>query len=394
MKKMLFACTGVVIAMNNIIRHTCHISVLLSVSLMMILYSCKKVAKSESFEAEIISSNLTANETLETAPAINTPKNIAINANVSGFYETLPARYGITTKKYPLIVFLHGGGELGTGLDRLTCCGIPYYTSRKTFPPKFYYNGTYYSYIIISPQFRQSPNASDVQSVLNYVKSHYRIDATRIYVTGLSMGGGKTFEWSASYGQYATSIVPVTPDLKPTTTLASKVASKDLSIWGIYSDADFVVPEQWGKDWFNWIDSRNVLYASKTKLTIWSGTSHNDTWWNTFNPITKVDGYNIYEWMLRYTRKIPVANAGQDQTIPVAWKYYPNLNATLSIDADGWIRSFKWSKVSGPSFYWFSNAYAAQTKANGLVAGTYVFRVTVTDNLGNIDTDDVKIYMN
>ena len=44
--------------------------------------------------------------------------------------------------------------------------------------------------------------------------------------------------------------------------------------------------------------------------------------------------------------------------------------------------------------FWFSNAYAAQTKANGLVAGTYVFRVTVTDNLGNIDTDDVKIYMN
>ena len=93
-------------------------------------------------------------------------------------------------------------------------------------------------------------------------------------------------------------------------------------------------------------------------------------------------------------QEIPVANAGQDQTIPVAWKYYPNLNATLSIDADGWIRSFKWRKVSGPSSYWFSNAYAAQTKANGLVAGTYVFRVTVTDNLGNIDTDDVKIYMN
>jgi dienelactone hydrolase len=374
-------------------RHTYYISVLLLVSLM-IVSSCKKAIETDSLQGEILSDNLTANEVLETDPATNTAKTIAINPNVSGFYETLPARYDLTTKKYPLIVFLHGGGELGTGLTRLTCCGIPYYTAKKTFPPKFYSNGSYYSYIIISPQFRQEPNASDIQSVLNYAKSHYRIDASRIYVTGLSMGGGKTWEWSASYGQYAAAIVPVTPNLKPTTILATNVASKDLSIWGTYSDADAIVPVQWGKDWFAWIDSRNTLYASKTKLTISSGTSHNDTWWNAFNPVTKVNGYNIYEWMLAYNRTIPVANAGQDQTIPVSWKYNPNLNATLSIDADGWIKSFKWSKVSGPSAFWFSNANAGQTKANGLVAGTYIFRVTVTDNAGNSDTDDVKIYMN
>jgi dienelactone hydrolase len=372
-------------------RNTYYTALVLSVGLFN--FSCKKDIKNESIEGGITSDNLTANEVLETSPATNTPKSIAINGNVFGFYETLPARYSLTTKKYPLILFLHGGGELGTGLERLTCCGIPYYTARKTFPPKFYYNGTYYSYIVISPQFKQKPTAWDIESVLNYTKSHYRIDASRIYVTGLSMGGGKTWEWSASYGQYAAGIVPVTPDLQPTTTLASKVASKDLAIWGIYSDADLVVPEQWGKDWFNWIDSRNTLYAYKTKLTIWSGTSHNDTWWNTFNPVTRVDGYNIYEWMLRYTRTVPVANAGKDQTIPVSWKYYPNLNATLSIDADGWIKSFKWSKISGPSSYWFSNAFAAQTKANGLVAGTYVFRVTVTDNSGKTDIDDVKINM-
>ena len=49
--------------------------------------------------------------------------------------------------------------------------------------------------------------------------------------------------------------------------------------------------------------------------------------------------------------------------------------------------------MSGPSSYWFSNPNGAQTRANGLVAGTYVFRVTVTDNSGKTDTDDVNIYM-
>jgi len=364
--------------------------------------SCKKVdIQRESVLGEIIASNTTANDVVETEPPSNTPRTIAINSNVSGFYETLPARYRLTTKKYPLIIFLHGGGELGTGLSRLTCCGIPYFTARKLFPPKFYYNGAYYSYIVISPQFRVKPGASDIQSVINYAKSHYRIETTRIYVTGLSMGGAGTWIWSVSYGQYAAGIVPVCPDLQPTTTMASNVASKNLPIWGLYSDADYIVPEQWGKDWFSWIDARNTTYASKTKLTIWSGISHNSTWAKAFNPTTKVDGYNIYEWMLRYTRSAttaatsgaPVANAGKDQTIPISWKYYPNLNATLSTDPDGWIKSFKWSKVSGPSSYWFSNPYAAQTKANGLVAGTYVFRVTVTDNSGKTDTDDVTIYM-
>ena len=267
------------------------------------IFSCKKAdLQSESIQGEIVSDNATANDVLETSPPKNTPRTIAINSNVSGFYETLPARYSITTKRYPLIVFLHGGGEYGTGLSRLTCCGIPYYTARNLFPPKFYYNGAYYSYIVISPQFRVKPDPWQIQSVINYAKAHYRIDATRVYVTGLSSGGASTWQWSAYYGQYAAGVVPVCPYLKPTTTLASGVASKNLPIWGIYSDADQYVPEQWGRDWFNWIDARNTTYAPKTKLTIWYGISHNSTWGKAFNPSTKVDGYNIYEWMLRYRR--------------------------------------------------------------------------------------------
>jgi phospholipid/cholesterol/gamma-HCH transport system substrate-binding protein len=244
----------------------------------------------------------------------------------------------------------------------------------------------------------------------NYRKL-YRIDASRIYVTGLSMGGGSTWDWSAVYGQYAAAIVPVCGGTKPTTTLASYVASKNLPIWGLYSDADQYIPEQWGKDWINWIDARNTLYAPKTKLTIWSGLSHNATWGKAFNPGTKVDGYNIYEWMLRYTRGTstsgttatapttsttgaPIANAGKDQSIPISWKYFPTLNATLSTDPDGYIKSFKWTKVSGPSSYWFyPSSTSPKTQAKGLVAGTYVFRVTVTDNSGKTDTDDVTIYM-
>jgi pimeloyl-ACP methyl ester carboxylesterase len=384
--------------------------------------SCKKeiatdnINNNGSINAEMQSSNTTADDVLETALPVHTPILYNINSNVAGYYETLPARYALTTKKYPLIIFIHGIGELGTGLSRLNCCGLPYHAKTGTFPPKFLVNGVYYSYIVISPQFKVRPSAAQVQSVIDFAKSKYRIDEMRIYVAGLSMGGGSTWDWSVYYGEKAAAIVPVCAGTAPTTTLAASVATKNLPIWSLNSSDDAVVPVQWAKDWISWIDARNTAMAPYTKLTIWTGLTHNGTWGKAFNPVTKVDGYNIYEWMLLYrrgtttaatttttstttssttttTNKPPIANAGTDRTIPISWNYFPTLNATLSTDSDGWIAGFKWSKVSGPSSYSFSSPYSAQTKVNNLVAGTYVFRVTVTDNKGATDTDDVTITM-
>src|SRR5690349_18408910 len=276
----------------------------LFLSASLILTACKKdIVADESVKGEVTSNDATSpNDVLETALPVHTPRQIAINSNVSGFYETLPALYSKTTKRYPLIVFIHGIGELGTGLSRLNCCGLPYHIKGGTFPAKFLVNGVYYSFIVISPQFRVRPSAAQVQSVVDYAKSHYRVDNSRVYVSGLSMGGGSTWDFSAVYGQNAAAIVPVCGGTKPTTTLASKVASKNLPIWTISSSADRVVPISWARDWISWIDSRNTTYASKTKLTVYSTESHNATWARAFNPASRIDGRNIYEWMLLYKR--------------------------------------------------------------------------------------------
>ncbi|HUQ66593.1 MAG TPA: PHB depolymerase family esterase [Flavitalea sp.] len=385
-------------------------------ALLFALSSCQKdfVTDPSSVNGDVTTSNTAADDVLETALPVHTPRQIAINSNVSGYYETLPARYSLTTKRYPLIVFIHGVGELGTGLSRLNCCGLPYHIKGGTFPAKFLVNGVYYSFIVISPQFRVRPNPAQIQSVIDYAKNKYRVDATRVYVTGLSMGGGSTWDWSVVYGQIAAAIGPVCAGTKPTTSLAGSVATKNVAIWSLNSSSDAVVPIQWGKDWINWIDARNTSMASQTKLTIWDNLSHNGTWGKAFNPVTKVDGYNLYQWFLLHKRSggttsttplstspttttsgnlAPKANAGADQSIPKAWNYFPFLNATPSTDSDGWIVGFKWTKISGPSQYSFSSPNSGQTKANGLVAGTYVFRVTVTDNKGATSYDDVTINM-
>jgi ribosomal protein L14 len=84
----------------------------------------------------------------------------------------------------------------------------------------------------------------------------------------------------------------------------------------------------------------------------------------------------------------PVSNAGADQSIAL-----PTASITLSgsgSDSDGTVTSFAWSKVSGPAATIVSPS-SSTTQVNGLVVGTYVFQLTVTDNDGATGTDTVQV---
>ncbi len=88
---------------------------------------------------------------------------------------------------------------------------------------------------------------------------------------------------------------------------------------------------------------------------------------------------------------LPVARAGADVSVPKSWNYSPYVYGTTSTDADGWLTGFKWTKISGPTSYTIVSPTSSKTQLTNLVAGTYVFRLTVTDNKGGTDTDDVSV---
>lgn len=88
----------------------------------------------------------------------------------------------------------------------------------------------------------------------------------------------------------------------------------------------------------------------------------------------------------------PVAGAGSNRTITL-----PTNSAALSgtgTDSDGTIASYRWTQVSGPSTALINPVTAASTTVSGLVAGTYVFRLTVTDNDGASDSDETTVVVN
>jgi len=372
-----------------------------------ILPACQKdldLKNNDTLEGEVVSSDAT----IETTPPVWTSVTYNVNSNVAGFWQGVPAKYSTTTQKYPLIVFIHGIGELGTSLSKMNCCGLPNAMYNKKFPANFNINGVNYSFLVIAPQFKVRPSAAQVQSVIDYAKRRWRVDETRVYVTGLSMGGGSTWDWSAVYGQNAAAIVPVCGGTKPTTTLASQIASKNLPIWGLYSTGDQAVPAQWGRDFFSWIDARNTAYASKTKLTMWTDASHNTTWARAFNPDLRVDGYSIYQWMLLHkrgtataapapststtTNKAPIAKGTVTRTAVYLSDGINRvtLDGRSSSDPDGSISKYAWTKVSGPSATMYTFG-AGLTYAAHLQPGTYVFKLTVTDNKGAVSSTTLSV---
>ncbi len=89
----------------------------------------------------------------------------------------------------------------------------------------------------------------------------------------------------------------------------------------------------------------------------------------------------------------PVANAGTNQTIPLRTNEI-NLNGSNSTDPDNNIKSYAWTKISGPSTVTIANANAVQTGVTNFVQGTYHFELKVTDAYGLFSEDTVVIIVN
>jgi uncharacterized protein YjdB len=107
-------------------------------------------------------------------------------------------------------------------------------------------------------------------------------------------------------------------------------------------------------------------------------------------------GYSIFEFEVYGSagpsNTPPTANAGADKTITLPTNNVL-INGTGS-DPDGSITAYAWTRVSGPNTPTLTNANTANLTASGMIAGTYIFRLTVTDNGGLTASDDVTVNVN
>ncbi|MEP3210725.1 MAG: BspA family leucine-rich repeat surface protein [Maribacter sp.] len=92
------------------------------------------------------------------------------------------------------------------------------------------------------------------------------------------------------------------------------------------------------------------------------------------------------------TSQAPIADTGQDQSITL-----PTNTATINgsgSDPDGGTVTFLWTQESGPSAALLSGVGTSTLTANNLIAGDYIFRLTVTDDENETNFDEVTITVN
>lgn len=273
------------------------------------LFACKKetvVPEKEANEsAGAISTKPTIKPDLDIAETLP-PVQVAITANITpncnGYYKALPARYDSTTKKYPVIIFLHGQSALGNGSadDLKKISGGPYsLLKNKKFPAAFSSGGKSFSFIVISPQFKTWPTADEVDAVVNYFTSKLRIDPTRIYVTGLSMGGGATWDYAGKYASKIAAIAPVCGASSTTEAKAKIIANNKLPVWAFHNDGDDKVSVNNTLGYITMLNNMNM--TPKAKMTIYPATGH-DAWTKAYSLTYKENDMNVYEWMLQNHR--------------------------------------------------------------------------------------------
>ncbi len=229
---------------------------------------------------------------------------VVVNGNCHGFYEYLPQGYETGSQTYPLMIFVHGTGEVGDGDSQLSLVlrnGPPKLINNGTFPTSFTVGGKTYKFIVISPQFIVWPSSQDVDALITYAINHYRVDQKRIYLTGLSMGGGVTWQYAGENSNYTkriAAILPVSGASYPDLERARVMAEANLPVWATHNLNDPTVP-----DTFTTVYVRKINMPPApippAKATIFNVTGH-DAWTQTYDPAFKEDNLNVYEWMLQF----------------------------------------------------------------------------------------------
>lgn len=180
----------------------------------------------------------------------------------------------------PLLLFLHGAGERGADLELVKIHG----------PPKLAEAGKKFPFVVISPQCPQGKRwmPAALEAFIDAIEQRYRIDATRIYVTGLSMGGHATWELAVQHpGRYA-AIIPVCGAGVPSR--ARRL--RDLPVWAFHGALDDVVPLSASQDMIEAIKAA----GGHPRFTVYPQAGH-DSWTETYA------NDEIYSWLMQQRRR-------------------------------------------------------------------------------------------
>jgi predicted peptidase len=214
-------------------------------------------------------------------------------------YRLLKPKNYDAAKKYPLVLFLHGAGERGDNNLQQLKHGTKLFASDEMMEK--------YPAFVLAPQCPANQKWSDVDwhalncpmpekasppmalaiGAVDAMQKEFSIDADRVYITGLSMGGYGTWDAICRYpGKFAAAAPCCGGGYETKASLIAK-----LPIWVFHGEKDPTVPV---------VRSRNMIAALKEaggdpKYTEYPGVGHNS--WDKAYAETA-----LYDWLFAQKR--------------------------------------------------------------------------------------------
>ena len=195
------------------------------------------------------------------------------------FWVYTPVDYFYSQEQTPVIIFLHGASLCGRNLNRV----------RRYGPLDAIVKGRDIDAITIVPQ---NPGGAwspkKIMEVLDWVKTNYPYDTTRVYVLGMSLGGYGTMDVCATY-----------PDrIAAGMALCGGASVKDVSglgrlpFWIIHGTADRAVPIKQSKVVVKKLQSEGN--DTRLRYDWWQGANHG-------TPARVFYLKKTYEWLFSHS---------------------------------------------------------------------------------------------
>lgn len=182
-------------------------------------------------------------------------------------------------KGWPLLFFLHGSGERGDDLSRVKVHG----------PPKYAAAGTDYPFVLVAPQVPDGLawDSDALEALRAHLVARLPVDADRVLMTGLSMGGIGTWNYAVDYPDRLAAIAPVsgTGD----SDRAARVAR--LPIWAFHGARDDAVPLAGEREMVEAVRA----VGGDVKFTVYPDVGH-DAWNAAYADA------QLYDWLLAQRR--------------------------------------------------------------------------------------------
>lgn len=260
--------------------------------------------------------------------------NIA-HGTFNGLLEFTPAGYNSKdeNKLYPLIIYFHGREARGLGTSKDLCkilwdgitgtgSSLPPLIEGNGFPPEVKSGGQAYSFVVLSPQFiayeypSNFPSVDEVDAFVDYAVKNYRVDPSRVYLTGMSTGANMVIEYAASkksLGKIAAiSTASLCDSMMIKTNLSNDINAQNLAanghgVWFMHCVQDDKCSVEIPREWFAALKKQGGEGSRFTQFDdnnpdrdMHCARFEHNTWYRMYDADFRVDGLNLYEWFLLF----------------------------------------------------------------------------------------------